>query len=183
MLEKGFLGPIGDDLPSLIPLLFALLIFFGTFSFSFGVFNEKNTSFDADLAVLGISRILKGTSYITGISDFLQKCASINITKVKYRAGITNFFTAPQNYNAPLPDGQGYSLDPLPRSFSIGFFKNSNGEIFECTNLSRAETGAVQNEADEFFSGRPILVKIFPLVVEDERVVKPMHLVVVAWKN
>lgn len=184
MLEKGFLGPIGDDLPSLIPLLFALLIFFSTFSFSFSVFNEENISFDVDLAVLNISRILKGTSYVTGYSDFLDKCSSINITSVNYRAGITNLFTAPNFY----PEGVENPIDPtdLPRSYEVEFFLGETGEKFECTNIPPGVTPDFSDLTDpalgEYFQFKNVITKIYPIVVEDKKVVKPMHLVVVAWR-
>ncbi|MEK6941411.1 MAG: hypothetical protein AABW85_00965, partial [archaeon] len=116
MLEKGFLGPIGDDLPSLIPLLFALLVFFSTFSFSFGVFNTENTSFQEDIAVLNVSRILKGTNYITSYNDFAQKCASINISNTKFIARVTNYFTAPDAY---AQDNHG---NENPRAFELNAF-------------------------------------------------------------
>lgn len=191
MLEKGFLGPIGDDLPSLMPLLFALLVFFSTFSFSFGVFNEENSAFDSDISVLNIARILKGTSYITGYSDFIQKCSSINIANTKYRAVITNYFTAPQNYSKPWQEGgQGYPDSPPPSSYSLGEFKNADGEQFECTNsvpgekpvFSDMADTSIVGDLDEYFERREITVKVYPVAVEDERVVKPMHLVVVAWR-
>ena len=179
--QKGFLGPIGDDLPSLIPLLFALLVFFATFSFSFGVFNDENVSFKADLAVLNISRILKGTNYITGINDFLEKCGSINITTVKYRAGITNLFTAQDNY---ISQGNYLEPDNPPRSYEIGFFK-SGVDVFECPNILSEGypnfSDPDSSELDEYFESRPRITRVYPIVVEDNRVVKPMHLVVVAW--
>ena len=86
MGSKGFLGPIGDDLPSLIPLIFALVIFFSTFTFAFSVFNEKNSDFQSDLDVLNIARVLKGTSLISSIEDFDKSCATLNITSLKFRA-------------------------------------------------------------------------------------------------
>lgn len=181
MLEKGFLGPIGDDLPSLIPLLFALLVFFSTFSFSFGVFNSENTSFQEDIAVLNVSRILKGTNYITSYNDFAQKCASINISSTKFIAGITNYFTAPDAYA-----GQ-YGGNDNPRAYELGFFKatTADGEkTFECPNrnIDSAELERIHSQAKEYFNAKTIVVKIYPLVVEDNRIVKPMHLVVIAWR-
>ena len=184
MLEKGFLGPIGDDLPSLIPLLFALLVFFSTFSFSFGIFNSENTSFQEDIAVLNVSRILKGTNYITSYEDFAQKCASINISNTKYKALITNYFTAQEAYANQYSDDEQrfYGLKPFMASDPNG--NPDSQKAFECPNrnIPQDEIDRINSpSAKDYFSGKNVGVKIYPLVVEDNRIVKPMHLVVVAW--
>ncbi|MBI4044394.1 MAG: hypothetical protein HY392_01675 [Candidatus Diapherotrites archaeon] len=184
MLNKGFLGPIGDDLPSLIPLLFALLIFFATFSFSYSTFSQKNTGFQRDLDVLNIARVLKGTNYVSGYQAFLDSCNSLNPTNLKYRAVITNYFTATTQYLG-LPDAapkeqieaaslglKSYMLEPF--SVTVGTPPDDEKKPLECrVDASGLNPG--------FFSETPFVVKIYPLVVEDDRVVKPMHLVVVAW--
>lgn len=184
MLEKGFLGPIGDDLPSLIPLLFALLVFFSTFSFSFGVFNTENTSFQEDIGVLNVSRILKGTNYITSYDDFVQKCASINISNIKYKALITNYFTAHDAYEKQYSgeEQRFYDLKPFMASDPNG--NSDSTKTFECDNrnIPQDEIDRIKSpSAKDYFSGKNVGVKIYPLVVEDNRIVKPMHLVVTAW--
>ena len=47
--QKGFLGPIGDDLPSLIPIIFGLVIFFAVFNTGFQAFQNKSRDFDVVL--------------------------------------------------------------------------------------------------------------------------------------
>ena len=49
--RKGFIGPIGDDLPSIIPLVFALIVFFSGFYLTMNVFESKQNDFDSDLAL------------------------------------------------------------------------------------------------------------------------------------
>ena len=187
LLNKGFLGPIGDDLPSLIPLLFALLIFFATFSFSYTTFSQKNTGFQRDLDVLNIARVLKGTNYISGYVAFQDACNSLNPTNVKYRAVITNYFTAPWQY---LNKYHGFSLSadddagikdaisntPL-KSYELKPFVDSGDNTLKCIAPS---LNGLDPDPD-VFEKNPFVVKIYPLVVEDNRIVKPMHLVVVAW--
>lgn len=166
--QKGFIGPIGDDLPSLIPLLFGLVIFFSTFAFTFSVFDSHNTAFSRDLKTLEIARILTSNSYISGIENFSSLCGSLNIVGIKFRAGLTNAETAPEEYKKQY--GAYGGINP----FNINFFKDSDGSVFECSNTAEKLTakGAV---------GREVIVKIFPVALEDNNVVKPMHLVVVAW--
>lgn len=203
MLNKGFLGPIGDDLPSLIPLLFALLIFFSTFTFSYSVFSQKNAGFEKDIDILNIARVLKGTNYIAGHSDFMESCASLNPTNLKYRAVVTNYFTAPVQYckthscpsefcanfcsdtqnalecslagNNVCPAGEEQNF----KAFMINAFEtaNSSGAIvpFNC------ESAGNSADLETFLSKNVFVSKIYPVVIEDDRVVKPMHLVVIAW--
>lgn len=175
MLNKGFLGPIGDDLPSLIPLLFALLIFFATFSFSYSAFSQKNTSFQRDLDVLNIARVLKGTNYVSGYQAFIDSCNSLNPTNVKYVAVISNYFTSPERYFEQNTDITQQEIRPyLLEPFKV---EGDPGKSLECLS-----PGVERSGFDEaFFEENPFVVKIYPLVVEDNRVVKPMHLVVVAW--
>ena len=193
MGSKGFLGPIGDDLPSLIPLIFALVIFFSTFTFAFSVFNEKNSDFQSDLDVLNIARVLKGTSLISSIEDFDKSCATLNITSLKFRAGITNFYSAPEKY----PYGNDYddASNPYPRNvYGLEFFKtNTNpgeGENFEiktieCTNILPDSTigGELQANPEKYFRDKRLLVRIYPVAVQHNKIVYPMHLVVMAWKD
>lgn len=188
LLNKGFLGPIGDDLPSLIPLLFALLIFFATFSFSYSTFSQKNTGFQRDIDVLNIARVLKGTNYVSGHTAFVDACNSLNPTNVKYRAVITNYFTAPEQY---LNKYYGFSLpadedaikqkieETALKSYKLEPFETYDDKILKC--LAPSLNG--DDPGPGVFEENPFVVKIYPLVVEDDRVVKPMHLVVVAWTD
>lgn len=191
MKTKGFLGPIGDDLPSLIPLLFALLIFFGTFSFSYSVFSRKNADFARDIDVLNISKVLKGTNYILSAKSFSDSCRSLNPTSLNYRAFVTNFYTAPEVYctqghpcpvslcssaaftcnNASLSDLRVFDLEPFELQGALG------AQVLLC------EKGEFPGDSSEFFTNNPYISRIYPLVVEDDKIVKPMHMVVVAWKE
>ena len=57
--QRGFIGSIGDDIPSLIPLTFALVIFFAAFAFAFNAFDQKQNDFDQKFALLRIGQTLK----------------------------------------------------------------------------------------------------------------------------
>lgn len=170
LLNKGFLGPIGDDLPSLVPLMFALIIFFSTFSFTWGIFDRRNLDFNDDLYTLRIARVLKSNGYISGSDNFDMLCKSLGIINLKYRAGITNAETAPDEYTAQT------GLDAGINIFEIEFYE-SDGYTFECTNVEPAEFLTVEGSID-----KKIIARIYPIALEDNRVVLPMHLVVIAWK-
>ena len=53
---KGFIGPISDDLPSLVAILLALSIFFGSLSFALNSYNEKIVVFNKIKGVMDIGR-------------------------------------------------------------------------------------------------------------------------------
>ena len=193
--EKGFLGPIGDDLPSLIPLIFALIIFFSTFTFAFNVFNEKNSDFQADLDVMNVSRVLKGTSLISSLEEFQKNCSTLNITNLKFKAGITNFYSAPENY--PFGDPYNESQNPYPQNaYQLEFFQTTTNPPAEdstppqllplkCSNIADGSDldQLISSNPGKYFSNKKLLVRIYPVALQHNKIVYPMHLVVVAWKG
>ncbi len=170
MLSRGFIGPIGDDLPSLIPLLFGLVMFFSTFTLTFNAFDGRTAEFRDDIDAMRISRLMQSNSYIYGYADFTELCRQVGAAGVKYVAGISD--------DAAL----GKEVSDI---FQVSFFADSQGNYFYCSN---AETGlSSPPRVSDFISpdearDRKLVSRIFPIVVEDNRVVKPLHLFVVAWK-
>ncbi len=83
--SKGFLGPIGDDLPSLIPILFALIVFFSVFSYSFDNFDRKTVAYKISMTGVSIARQIKGTSYLSGYCNVRQgssTCDSLSFKSI-----------------------------------------------------------------------------------------------------
>ncbi|MEM0372792.1 MAG: hypothetical protein QXO69_03085 [archaeon] len=62
---KGFIGPLGDDIPSLLAVLLALSLFFSALSFSFNAYNEKVKSFEKLKGAIDISRVVTQDGLIT----------------------------------------------------------------------------------------------------------------------
>jgi len=160
--EKGFLGPIGDDLPSLIPLLFALVIFFSTFTFAFNVWSERNREFDWDVAVLGVSSTMKSDSYISGVEEWESLCEKVQSTKgIKFYALLVE---------AELPEEDAEAFDLFAPEGIEGF------EI--CSNT-------VEDDFPQIGTGINPIPRIYPVALEisegNKFYVKPVLLVVVAW--
>ena len=173
MLNKGFIGPIGDDLPSLIPLLFGLVMFFSTFTLTFNSFDARNIEFNDDIAVMRVSRVLQSNSYIYGYDNFENLCDNLGVVNLDFVAGISS-------------QGTDSSAAIAKNIFEIEFFKNDGDEIFYCTN-TEAEPERNEPKISDFISLQEatqtkVVSRIFPIVVEDDKIVKPMHLFVVAWK-
>jgi hypothetical protein len=88
--KKGFIGAIGDDLPSLIPIVVALLLFFTIFSITINSYNSKNFELQKNLGLISISRALKGDSLILNVDQFKERCdfSRLNIQEYNYRSAI-----------------------------------------------------------------------------------------------
>ncbi|MCR4335362.1 MAG: hypothetical protein NUV57_02385 [archaeon] len=173
MLNKGFIGPIGDDLPSLIPLLVGLVLFFSTFTLTFNSFDTRNTEFNDDIMVMRISRVLQSNSYIYGYDNFTELCEEVGLISLDYVAGISAQATSDIDDNAP------------PKNiFDVEFFENKSGDVFYCTNTGiDSSNNLISDFLDlEEATNAQVVSRIFPIVLEDEKIVKPMHLFVVAWK-
>ena len=159
--EKGFLGPIGDDLPSLIPLIFALMIFFASFSFTFNIFDKRNEYFENSLTVLKISSTLGNAagSYISSIDEFDQLCQTLNVKRVRYWA-----FLAKLDADIDIEE-----IDDMLFEHSL------TNDFYICKNTDDRPTYLTRN----------ISVRLVPVAVEisddDTFYVQPVLLVVIAW--
>ena len=178
--QAGFLGPIGDDLPSLIPLIVSLMVFFSTFSFSFNAFDSKKESFDAAVSILRVSGALRGNSYFSGLADFKAKCSQISDRRFNFVAGLMEL---PENPFDPADPAHFKGVDI--ENLGGGFYNTPSGtEKFECSN--------VLDPASDYpdIHSRDLIVRLFPVALElnaDDGIqsgfaIKPMVLVVVVWR-
>ena len=62
--ERGFIGPIGDDLPSLIMIVLALTLFFSGVVFCLNAYNQKIDNMHILTGAMDISRVLTRTSLV-----------------------------------------------------------------------------------------------------------------------
>ena len=176
MLEKsskGFLGPIGDDLPSLIPLIFALTIFFSVFSMAWNSFDAGNKDFEDKIAVLGIASTIKGNSYISDFTAFQGRCLEAKGQKrVFFKAGLLPLYVKEDRHFEGIDIS-----DPE-------FFEDPNtGNVFECTNATSEDMEIFRQETIN------VIVRFFPIALEHDYkengerhyFIQPMLLVVIAW--
>lgn len=175
--RRGFLGPIGDDLPALIPLLFALLMFFSTFTHTFNVFETRGRAFAGDVAVLKVASILKANGYVETTDAFNKRCLNTGAAGINFAAVVTNAATAKEDFTAKqgLNDDSDCTSDCYHGIdvYNLKPYSISDAPL-ECKSSPDAKIPAAY--------GRNVVVKLFPIAVEEDKVVRPMHLVVVAWK-
>lgn len=172
MLERGFIGPIGDDLPSLIPLLIGLVMFFSTFTLTFNSFDDRNQEFDNELEVMRLSRTLQANSYIYSYDNFEQLCKQVGVVKLNYVAGLTDQAITQTTEN-PF-EGSIFDIEFFESDDGVLMCTNAESEIFDPFSVNHFITLAESID-------RTVVSRIFPIVLEDDKIVKPMHLVVVAW--
>jgi hypothetical protein len=84
MNNKGFLGAIGDDLPSIIPIVVALLLFFTVFSITLNSYNSKNFVLKKNMNLMSVSRELKGDSLLLGVDQFEKDCEELRLNYHEY---------------------------------------------------------------------------------------------------
>lgn len=57
-LRKGFIGPLGDDIPSIFPIVFAVLLFVGTILYANQIISEKSRVLETREGALALSYIV-----------------------------------------------------------------------------------------------------------------------------
>ncbi|MEM4257167.1 MAG: hypothetical protein QXD98_02290 [Candidatus Diapherotrites archaeon] len=168
MLKKGFIGPVGDDLPSITPLVLGLMIFFTAFTSAFNSFDKRNEEFMNNIELLKISKTIRANSYIYSYENFEQLCNSIGPTRIKYVVGITK---------------DAYEQKEINNFFEINF-NSYNGKTFFCTNQDFSSNTTKINDIIKIndLKNFKVASRIYPIVVEEDKKAKPMHLVVIVWK-
>ena len=173
---RGFIGPIGDDLPSLIPLVFALIIFFSTLNYALTQFSLTNYELNNRLELLRITKILRSDGLISGFEDWNKICNSVPRTSLKFRAGIVYF---PEQDRKFLDTNrlETFFQDEETGNFFVCASKNFDGK----RNIEERFKNAASESPETAYS------LIYPIALEvkketGEAVVYPAHLVIVAWK-
>jgi len=177
---KGFIGPIGDDLPSLIPIIFALIIYFSTFTTTFSVFERGNMRFDRTIKILKVSNDLRGDKYLNDAEEFLELCENVTVRGINFKAGLVNL------------EQQG---DQPYQEINLMKFVNEDYGIYStlsCSDPSDPSTCSTvkmvcPDSVNEMGPDHEAIVKIFPVAFQDihsvqsKFAVRPMLLVVIVW--
>lgn len=73
---RGFVGPLGDDIPSIFPIVAGVLLFVGTVAYAVDLVNQKNSYLEIRKAGLGLSYLVTEKGVVTQKS-FSEKCPII----------------------------------------------------------------------------------------------------------
>jgi len=86
--EKGFIGAIGDDLPSLIPIFLGLIIFFAVFLSTYNTYKSNTSLYTLQQEAISISMTIKSEPLISDYNHFQKICNKVSTTK-EWNAFIT----------------------------------------------------------------------------------------------
>ena len=142
---KGFLGPIGDDLPSLIPLLFGLAIFFSSFTFAYQAFDAENANFKYAIKSMDLAKTVKSDSFISGYADFRTSCNNISVSGISYKVLLFRDFIK-------IKEDSASSTNPLSMDTHGIVTGDVLNEINPDNTLIKAdEATELKEEGDEFY--------------------------------
>lgn len=192
MFERGFIGPIGDDLPSLIPIVTGLVIFFSVFVLTLNTYNEKNVFLEKQIDMTSVARDLKGDSLILNWEQFNERCSAMQIKRYPY-----SFIVAIYSANMDLKDvitefkdSSSFTSEDVINSNSFSFLKQpvEDGSIksFYCsyTKIGGKEFSDVKKEYTVRFYPiavqQPILVGTS--IVTYQNLVVPSVMSMVVWE-
>jgi hypothetical protein len=64
-MRKGFMGPLGDDLPSIISIMLALSLFFSGVVYSLNTYNQKIGDMEILKGSIEIQRMILDTGFVS----------------------------------------------------------------------------------------------------------------------
>ncbi|MBI5636273.1 hypothetical protein HY993_04895 [Candidatus Micrarchaeota archaeon] len=186
-MKKGFVGPIGDDIPSIFPIVVGVVLFISTIGFVNSQFDARNAQLGLKKAGLGISYAVLRSGYLSD-AEFESQCESNYRTAAdrlarKYWVNLKKFC---------------YYADPTQDPFSAITTLDSNAARLKPENdvdktgpkpcFSKAIQGDYEPGAKSLkASARPASYDLmqFPVAVQcnkDATVKGPGMLYVVVWK-
>lgn len=74
--RKGFVGPLGDDIPSIFPMVAGIMLFVGTLAFAGDLVAQKNSLLEVRKAAVSLSYIVTDKGMVTRES-WDAKCVAL----------------------------------------------------------------------------------------------------------
>jgi hypothetical protein len=175
MNARGYLGPIGDDIPSLIPIVVGMITFFSAFSFTLNEYNQRSASFAADRDTLIIANSLKGDSYLSSFVEFDTACRGLRVRGLNYVAAVVES----NQWNAILLDAQ-----QDPNSHQLSFVAD---HVFTIGNTPLSCSRGIDSpftsvEFGEILKNNQYVVLSLPVALEIPTAVVPGTLTVITWR-
>ncbi|VVB99337.1 Uncharacterised protein [uncultured archaeon] len=119
---------------------------------------------------------MQSNSYIFSHANFMEQCNQIGVVNLNYVAAIT------EDYASQQP-GQPQGIFPQKKSVLDAAIFRSGLDSFYCSNIQPVNSGRISDFAKlNDLSDSRMVSRVFPIAVEDNKVVKPMHLVIIAWR-
>lgn len=203
-MRRGDIGPISDDIPSIFPIVFGVLLFMSTAFYTTQKLDERNQYLEIRKAALGLSYVALRSGYI-GDAEFDAACESqysdyANRRNVEFAISLKKYCTyLTLEQSASLPGGgPGNIFSPVtqyPAGVACPSFDpncNSAGAVSRtgrlCPNplpLVKSASGALQPISQD---NKPVNFQTlsFPVSVQcnsDQTVKGPGILNVIVWRS
>ncbi|MFH0905704.1 MAG: hypothetical protein V1824_00015 [archaeon] len=169
--KKGFIGAIGDDLPSLIPIFVGLVIFFSVFQNTYTVYKKNSDLYSLEQEAISIASSLKQEPVIANYEGFTKSCNLISST-VNWDAFVVDFDINTDNYTIITANNLEDKIVFEKVKNSFGVFEDKK---FICNDM--ATLSEILEKRD-----KKIIINMYPLTLQKELYIKPVRLYVVAWK-
>ncbi len=189
--SKGFIGAIGDDLPSLIPIVVALLLFFTIFALTLNSYTEKNIELKKNLSLLAISRDLKGDSLLLNVDQFRDRCTMVQNEIHEYNFRVAIYSNEKLKELAELKeqvitDFKSDSFSELGgefENFLTGLNKGSEQETYSCEYLRKGAKKLTDKKSNYLMRFYPVAVQTDMTIQEsDYKLIVPAIMVMVIWE-
>ncbi len=182
--SKGFIGPIGDDLPSLVPIVISLVIFFSIFALTLSTYNSKNALIRQQIEMTSVARELKGDSLILGVDQFNNKCNDLRLKRYPY-SFMAGIYSVETELGRVVDDFSRIGLGEInPNEADFFKQKNSLGEetSFFCSYLRAGASEFSINKKQYSVRFYPIAVQ-YPIEVNGEQhyLVVPGIMAMIFW--
>lgn len=82
-MRRGYIGPIGDDFPSIFPIMIGLLLFFSSIFITYQNYELKAATAKVMKANLAIGKIVRSETFFDS-DKFTEKCELLERAKVNY---------------------------------------------------------------------------------------------------
>lgn len=165
--KKGYIGAIGDDLPSLIPIFLGITIFFAVFLNTYNVYKKNTEIYSLKNDAINISGIMKEEPMFTDYNKFMETCNRIN-TKYNWSAFIINFDLNSMNYKK-------LTIDEIDEEL-VNHWENPEDEYkLYCGNIELEDLKMALKNKD-------MIIYRFPASVQQKFFIEPVWLYIIVWK-
>lgn len=154
-LKGGFIGPLGDDIPSIFPLITGIIILIASMAFLSNEISSKNDSIELRKSVLTISDLILQTGYISNVK-FTIVCDEVK--KYSIDRGYEVFMSLQKGCNTGIQTNKYTDIrSTTGDNSSTDLFCLSETDIQSTTNSEVASYDQIVNNATGgVFSTYPI---------------------------
>ena len=165
MIKKGFIGAIGDDLPSLIPIFLGLMIFFSVFLSTYNVYKDNTDLYSLKSEAIAVASIMKEEPVVLNVDFFKKSCNKVN-TKYNWNAFLVDFDLNSDNY-----------VSLTKENLDDNILKEGEGEeeqFFACDSSNI--TSFLSDTSSE------VIIYQYSTTTQKDLYIKPARLYVVVWR-